>query len=483
MNRKMVFNTIGRIIVTEAALLVLPIITALLYSETIPVFAFLITAVIALLVGGAFILLTRTKDKAIYAGEGFVIVALAWLLMSVIGCLPFVISREIPSFFDAFFETVSGFTTTGASILNNVEALSHSMLFWRSFTHWVGGMGVLVFVMAIIPSTTKGSMNIMRAEMPGPIIGKLVPRLRDTAKLLYVIYIALTILQVILLCFGGMPFFESLLHTFGTAGTGGFGTRADSIAGYSPYIQWVITVFMLVFGINFNIYYLILFRRARQALKSTELWVYLGIVAVSVAAITINISHLYNNLSDAIRTSAFQVASIISTTGFSTTDFALWPVASKTILLVLMVVGACAGSTAGGLKVSRVVLIFKNISREIRQMLHPRSVSKVRFEGKAVEEATLRSVATYFAVYMVCFVVVFLLISIEPFSIETNLSATLSCFNNIGPGLDAVGPAASYADYSNFSKVILSVAMLLGRLEIFPIIIAISPSTWMRKYR
>lgn len=486
MNRKMVLNIIGKIVLTEAVLMLLPLITAVIYVETTAMYSFLITIAIAVAVGGSFMAVSRTKDTAIYAGEGFVIVGFAWIILSLIGCLPFVISGDIPNFFDAFFETVSGFTTTGASILRDVEALSKSMLFWRSFTHWVGGMGVLVFVMAIIPST-KGSMNIMRAEMPGPVIGKLVPRLRDTAKLLYIIYMVLTLAEVILLCFGGMPLFESLVHSFGTAGTGGFGVKGDSIAVYSPYIQWVIAIFMLIFGINFNIYYLILFRRARQVLKSTELWVYLSIVTVSVTAIAINTSHIYNNLSDTLRNSAFQVSSIISTTGYSTADFDTWPGLSKAVLLLLMVIGACAGSTAGGLKVSRVVLIFKNIGREVKQMLHPRSVNKVRFEGKTAEENTVRSVATYFGLYVVCIVVVFLLISFETFSVgsnfETNFSAAISCFNNIGPGFGAVGPMLNYADYSSFSKVVLSVAMLLGRLEIFPLIIAFSPSTWMRKYR
>ena len=487
MNRKMVLNIIGKIVLTEAVLMLLPLITAVIYVETTAMYSFLITIAIAVAVGGIFMAVSRTKDTAIYAGEGFVIVGFAWIILSLIGCLPFVISGDIPNFFDAFFETVSGFTTTGASILRDVEALSKSMLFWRSFTHWVGGMGVLVFVMAIIPGTTKGSMNIMRAEMPGPVIGKLVPRLRDTAKLLYIIYMVLTLAEVILLCFGGMPLFESLVHSFGTAGTGGFGVKGDSIAGYSPYIQWVIAIFMLVFGINFNIYYLIPFRRARQVLKRTELWVYLSIVMVSVTAIAINTSHIYNNLSDTLRNSAFQVSSIISTTGYSTADFDAWPGLSKAVLLLLMVIGACAGSTAGGLKVSRVVLIFKNIGREVKQMLHPRSVNKVRFEGKTAEENTVRSVATYFGLYVVCIVVVFLLISFETFSVgsnfETNFSAAISCFNNIGPGFGAVGPMLNYADYSSFSKVVLSVAMLLGRLEIFPLIIAFSPSTWMRKYR
>lgn len=483
MNRKMVFNIIGRIVMTEAVLFLLPIIMAAYYGEFASLKAFIISAAIAAILGGVLILFTRTQDKSIYAGEGFVTVAFAWILLSFIGALPFYISGEIPSLVDAFFETVSGFTTTGASILTDVEAMSKSLLFWRSFTHWIGGMGVLVFVTAIIPSSSKGTMNIMRAEMPGPIIGKLVPRVRDTAKILYLIYIVMTEIEIVLLFAGGMPLFESIVHSLGTAGTGGFGIKADSVAGYSAYSQWVITIFMLLFGINFNLYYLILIRRAKSAFQSSELWSYLGIVAVSVAAITANIYSIYNNFADSLRHSTFQVASIITTTGYATTDFNLWPDLSKAILLMLMFLGACAGSTGGGLKVSRAVLLFKLISREIRKMLHPRSVSKVRFEGKTVEESTLSSVAVYFAIYIACFVVVFLALSFEPFGLETNFSAAASCFNNIGPGFAAVGPASNYAAYSGFSKLILSAAMLLGRLEIFPLIIAFSPATWSRKYR
>ncbi len=486
MNKKMVLYVLGKIIMTEAGLLLLPAITAVIYGELISLNAFLITIAIAAVVGMLLMVLSRTDNKEIYAGEGFVIVAFAWVVMSLIGCLPFIFGGEITNFFDAFFETVSGFTTTGSSILTDVEKMKKSMLLWRSFTHWVGGMGVLVFVMAIVPGSSKGSMNIMRAEMPGPIIGKLVPKARDTAKILYLIYIALTLLEIVLLCAGKMSFFESLLHSFGTAGTGGFGIRGDSIASYNDYIQWVIAIFMLVFGINFNLYYLILIRRFKSALKSSELWCYLGIVTVAVGAITLNIWGKFSDtmlFSDALRHSTFQVSTIISTTGYATMNFDMWPVFSKTILFILMFIGACAGSTAGGLKVSRVVLLFKNIAREIKSLLHPRSVTKVRFEGKIVEESTLRSVGTYFAIYMVCFVAVFLLISVQPFGIETNISAAASCFNNIGPGFDMVGPLSNFSIYNDFSTVVLSIAMLLGRLEIFPIIIAFSPTTWQRKHR
>ena len=483
MNYRMVFNIIGRIVMAEAALLLLPTAVALYYGEKTSLSAFLIGAGIALFVGLLFVLISHTKNRSIYAGEGFISVAFAWILLSIIGAVPFYISGEIPHFIDAVFETVSGFTTTGASILTDVEAMSKSMLFWRSFTHWVGGMGVLVFVMAIVPSNSKGTMNIMRAEMPGPIIGKLVPKIKNTAKILYLIYIALTVLEIIFLLAGKMSLFESVVHSFGTAGTGGFGIKSNSIAGYTPYLQWVITIFMLIFGINFNLFYLILLRRFRTALCSGEFLCYIGIVAASIGIITANIYSMYGNFSEAFRASSFQVSSIITTTGYATTDFNLWPGLSKGILLILMFIGGCAGSTAGGLKVSRVVMLFKLIGREIKKILHPRSVSRIRFEGGSLSETTIDSVTVYFAIYMVCFVFIFLLLCIESFSLETNLSATAACFNNVGPGFAGVGPAMNYSAYSDFSTVVLSFAMLLGRLEIFPLIIALSPSTWSRKYR
>lgn len=481
MNKRMVLKTAGRIMQIISLLLLIPAIVAIIYAEVKQLVAFCITALCAFLVGFVIVTFTKTKNRVIYAKDGFAITALAWIIMALVGAVPFVITHEIPSYVDAVFETVSGFTTTGASILTNVEAMSRSMLFWRSFTHWIGGMGVLMFVMAIIPNFTDRSIHIMRAEMPGPIIGKLVPRVKDTAKILYLIYIFLTVLQTALLLAGGMPLFDSLVHTFGTAGTGGFGTKADSIASYSPYCQWVIAIFMLIFGVNFNLYYLLLLRRIRTALKSSELWCYISIVLVSVAVITANVAPIYKNFSTALRNSTFQVASIISTTGFATADFDLWPGLSKAILLLLMFCGACAGSTAGGIKVSRVVMLFKSVTKEIRRMLHPRSIGKVHFDGKSVEDSTLSSVSTYFVIYMICFFMVFLLISFEPFGFESNFSAVAACFNNIGPGFSAVGPTASYAGYTGFSKIILSFAMLLGRLEIFPIVIFLSPRTWIRK--
>ena len=476
----MILNTVGLMLKVEAALLLLPAIAALIYGESC-LWSILISAAISLAAGFALTLLSRPKSQVIYAREGFITVALAWVAVSAVGALPFYISREIPSYIDAFFETVSGFTTTGASILANVEVMSRGLLFWRSFTHWVGGMGVLVFVMALVPSVTDRSIHIMRAEMPGPVVGKLMPRARDTASILYKIYVGMTLAQIILMWAGGMPLYESIVHAFGTAGTGGFGVKADSIAGYSPYLQWVITVFMLLFGINFNLYYLLLIRRFRAAAQSSECWYYLGIVGVSIALITANILPMYENFQEALRLSAFQVASIVTTTGYATADFNLWPQFSKAILLLLMIVGACAGSTGGGLKVSRAVMLFKTVGREIRHLLHPRSVNSVRFEGKQVDGATLKGVSSYFALYIICILAICLILSLEPFDLETNLSATLACFNNIGPGLAAVGPASNYAAYSPVSKLVLSLAMLLGRLEIYPLLLTLAPGTWIRK--
>ncbi len=480
MNRRMVLNTVGHIILAEAALLLLPAIVSVIYLEEC-VWSFLITIGIALVLGLVFKFTSNPGNKVIYAKEGFVIVTYAWILMSAIGALPFFLSGEIPSYVDAFFETVSGFTTTGASILTDVEAMSKGLLFWRSFTHWIGGMGVIVFVMAIIPNIADRSMHIMKAEVPGPTVGKLVPKARDTAKILYLIYMALTVIMFVMLLFGDMNVFESAVHAFGTAGTGGFGIKADSIGSYSPYTQWVITAFMFVFSINFNLYYLILLRKFKPVLKSTELWFFLGLVFVSITVITLNISPMYVTFEETLRYSSFQVATIISTSGFATTNFNTWPSLSKAILLMLMVVGGCAGSTAGGLKNARVVMLIKTIHRELKKLLHPRSVRAVSMESKRVDEQTLGGVTSYFAMYVMCIIGIFVLLSIEPFGIETNLSATLACFNNIGPGFGAVGPIGSYADYSIFSKLLLSLAMLLGRLEIFPLILGLNPLVWKKR--
>lgn len=480
MNKNTVLHILGRIILVEAALLILPCICAVIYKETEALISFLITIAIALLLGSLLTIFTKSKDLSLFAKEGFVIVALGWILLSAIGALPFVLSREIPRFVDAFFETVSGFSTTGASILTHYN-LSRSMLFWRSFTHFIGGMGILVLVMAIVPTHAGRSMHLMRAEMPGPIVGKLVPKIKTTAKILYAIYVALTILLVILLCLGKMPLFESLVYAFGTAGTGGFAITAEGLSAYSPYIQWVITIFMLIFGINFNIFYLLLTKKFISVLKSEEIWTYLGVVVAATGLIAYNIHSYYNSFSELLRVSAFQVSSIVTTTGFSTTDFNLWPTLSKTAILLLMITGACAGSTAGGLKISRVVIIFKTIKANLKHMLHSRSIETIRYEGKSIDRTTTGNILLYFAIYIVCIFVIFFIVSFDAFDIETNISATLSCFNNIGPALGAAGPASNYNAFSDISKITLSAAMLLGRLEIFPILLLFSPSVWTKQ--
>lgn len=481
MNRKMILYTVGRIILLEGLLLLIPWAVSLYYRESESVMAFAVTILAALAIGFALMLLNRHGDRTLFAKGGFITVALAWVALALIGALPFTISGAIPSYVDAVFETVSGLTTTGASILSDPALLDRGMLFWRSFTHWIGGMGVIVLMLAVMPTDSGRSIHIMRAEVPGPVVGKLVPRLRDTAKILYLIYLALTVVMVFFLLVGGMPLFDSVLHAFGTAGTGGFGVKADSVAGYSPYIQWVITVFMLLFGVNFNLYYLLLLRRVKPVLKSGELWCYLAIVALSIGIVVMNVLPLYDTFSQTLRHSAFQVSSIITTTGYSTTDFAAWPGLSKTILLLLMMVGGCAGSTAGGLKVSRVLLLFKTVGRDLKKMLHPRSVSVVQTSGKPVDDQTLNGVSSYFALYMILMLSVFLILSFEAFSLETNLSATIACFNNVGPGLAGVGPLSNYAAYSDVSTVVLTLAMLFGRLEIYPILFALTPSVWGKK--
>ncbi len=469
----------GRILILEALLFTLPLLCSVVYKENNSVISFAISIGIALGVGLLLCVLTQTKDKLIYAKEGFAIVALAWITVSAVGALPFVISGEIPSYVDAFFETVSGFTTTGATILTNVEAMSRGMLFWRSFTHWIGGMGVLVFLMAILPTDSGRSIHIMRAEVPGPIVGKLVPKIRETAKILYLIYIAMTAIMVVFLLFGKMSLFDSLLHAFGTAGTGGFGIKNDSVASYSPYLQWVITIFMFIFAVNFNLYYLVLIGKLTSAVKSSEFWCFTGIVVTSITAIAINVSDLFNSFGDTVRHSAFQVASIISTSGFSTTNMNEWPAFSKMILMTLMFIGGCAGSTAGGLKVARIMLLIKTARADLKKMLHPRSVNVVKLEGKTVDAGTIHSANVYLTVYFLVFFAALLLVSLEPYSFETVFSSVASCLNNVGPAFGSA--AASFNVFSDFSTVLLSFAMLIGRLEIFPILLAFSPSTWTKK--
>ena len=479
MNYRMVFSMIGRLLMLEAGMLLLPALCSFGYQEQSG-WAFLLAAAVALAVGGLLALVLRPKNKTIYAKEGFIIAALSWIGLSAVGALPFVLSGAIPNYIDAFFETVSGFTTTGASVVTDLTAMSHGVLFWRSFTHWVGGMGVLVLMMALTPSGSGRTIHVMRAEVPGPIVGKLVPRLRDTAKILYLIYLAMTATQWVCLLAAGMDWFDALLITFGTAGTGGFGVPTP-VGDFTAAQQWIITVFMLLFGVNFNLYYLLLLRSFRPVAGNRELWVYGGVFVAATAVITANLLDVYHSVGESVRHAAFQVASVVTTTGFATVDFNLWPGLSRSVLFVLLFVGGCAGSTAGGLKVSRVMLLLKTAGRELRRLVHPRSVSVVKLEGKRVEENTVGSTAAYFILYFCLLAVAFLAISWESFTLETNLTAVITCLNNVGPGLGGVGPMGTFAGYSAFSKVVLSLTMLLGRLEIYPLVLALLPGTWTKK--
>lgn len=481
MNYKMVSFITGRILMIEAALMALPLVVSLIYQETASL-AFAITILLTFAVG-ALLHLRRPKDTTMYAKEGFVIVALTWIAMSLFGALPFLISGAIPNYIDCFFETVSGFTTTGASILRDVEAMDKGLLFWRSLTHWVGGMGVLVFVMAVLPLSDGHGMHLLRAEVPGPTVGKLVSKMSGTAKILYKIYLVMTIAEVILLLCGGMPLYDSLIHAFGTAGTGGFSSKALSVGAYdSAYIDNVIGVFMLLFGVNFNIYYFILIGRVKEVLKSEELRVYLIIVLVAVAAITVDILHMCTGVGQALRLSFFQVSSIITTTGYATTDFNLWPTFSKGVLVLLMFIGACAGSTGGGIKVARIVILAKTSAHDIGRMAHPNAISNIHFEGKAQSEKDIRSVLVFLSVYILVFSVSFLLLCLDKFDLITTFTAVAACINNIGPGLELVGPMGSFADFSWFGKLLLSFNMLVGRLEIFPMLLVFSPAIWRRRH-
>ena len=483
MNYKMMGRFLSQTLLIETLFMIPALIISLCLGEAMAMQGFLVTIVVTGAVAGILWLLCKGAPNALNAKEGLVCVGISWIVLSLFGCLPFWISREIPSYIDAFFEIVSGFTTTGASILSDVESLSNGNLYWRSFSHWLGGMGVLVFLLAL-SGGEKGSgftMHLLRAESPGPNVGKLVPKMRKTATILYLIYIALTVLNVIFLLLGDMPLFDAVCTAFGTAGTGGFGIKNNSIAGYSPYLQNVTTVFMLLFGVNFSCYYLILLRQLRSVFKDEELRLYIGIVAVSILLITLDIRGLYATLEETVRHAAFQVGSIITTTGYSTTDFDLWPSFSKSLLLGLMIIGACAGSTGGGIKVARVLLLFKSLRRNIRQVMHPKTVQVVRVNGQVTDEKVLDNTNAYLAAYVIIMVVSVLLISRDGFSTTTNISAVFACFNNIGPGLEAVGPTCNFGGFSNLSKIILSLDMLAGRLEIFPILVLLSRGTWKQK--
>ena len=483
MNFKMMGRFIAQIVAVEAAFMLPALAISLGYGEWAAVKAFGITLGAMLALAGLFYALCRRAEKLFGAREGLVCVALSWMVMSLLGALPFVLSGQVPNYIDALFEIVSGFTTTGASVIANVEGLYKGILYWRSFSHWIGGMGVLVFLLAILPSGGGSgfTMHLLRAESPGPDVGKLVPKMRQTAVILYVIYICLTVLNVIFLLVGRMHWLHALCTAFGTAGTGGFGVFNDSLGSVSPYIQNVTTVFMFLFGVNFSCFYLLLLGKFRSVFKDEELRLYIGLAVASIAAIVLSIRPIYATLEETIRHAAFQVSSIMTTTGYTTTDYDLWPAFPKAILLLLMMVGACAGSTGGGLKCIRLLLLFKVLRRNIRQILNPRKVLVVRSNDKVVDEKVLTNTNAYFAAYVIILVLCTLVLSLDGFDLETNLSAAIATFNNIGPGMAAVGPTCNFSAYSALSKLTMSLAMLAGRLEIFPILILFSRGTWKRK--
>lgn len=484
MNVKSISRTVGLILLITGIFQLFPLLIAVIDREPRNILAYIESLCLILLVGSALLLFSRGGNRMFSAQEGFAATGLSWIFMSAFGALPFFLSGQIPSYVDAFFEMVSGFTTTGASILTDVEALSRCNLFWRSFSHWLGGMGVLVFLLAVVPGARKNGgtgIYLMRAESPGPSVDKLTPHLRQTAMILYGIYILLTALCIVCLLLGGMPVFDSFCIAFGTAGTGGFAIKNSSMGGYSCFLQTVVTVFMFLFGVNFSLYYMLLLRKFKAVFKNEELRLYFGIAAGSIILIAINISRMYNTVYEAVHHAAFQVVSIMTTTGYGTVDFEQWPAFSKAILLSLMFIGASAGSTGGGLKVSRVLLLMKSIRRTIRKALHPRRVQPVYMDGRAVSEEVCDNVNAYLAIYCVILVLSFAIISVDGFSIGTNFSAVASCFNNIGPGFELVGATQNFSIYSDLSKIILSLDMLLGRLEIFPLLLLLSPDTWSRR--
>ena len=478
MNRRMICRVLGLVLLIEAVMMLVPALVALFYGENLTPWGISIAATAGV---GGLMLAAVPQKSVLYAREGFISVALSWLLMSAFGALPLRLSGEVTHYADAMFEIVSGFTTTGASILLDVEGMSRGLLFWRSMTHWIGGLGVLVFILAVLPLANNNAMHIMRAEVPGPTVGKIVPRARDTARILYLIYFALTVIETIFLLAGGMPLYDALIHAFGTAGTGGFSNRALSLGAYnSPYIEWVIGIFLVLFSINFNLYYFILCGDVRDALRDQELHLFGALVLLTTGIITIDILPLFDGFSSAVRHAFFQVMSITSTAGFATADFNLWPEVSRWVLVLLMFCGACAGSTGGGIKIGRILLMGRAARCEIRRMSRPRTVNRVMVNGKAVDDETLRGSLIFFFLYILMLIVGTLLVSVDGFDTTTNFTAVLSCLSNIGPGLGLVGPMGNFAMYSVFSKIVLTAAMLIGRLEIFPILILFSPSLWKR---
>ena len=461
--------------------MLIPTLVGVYYSEG-AYLSFLIMAIVTFLVG---LLLTikRPKNQMFYAKEAFVSVPLVWIFLSIFGSLPFVLSKDIPHFIDALFEIVSGFTTTGSSILTNVEALSHASLFWRSFSHWIGGMGILVFILSVLPIASGATMHLMRAESPGPQVDKVVPKIKDASIMLYIIYTAMTALQIILLIIGDTPIFDSVTLSLGTAGTGGFAIKNSGLAEYSPYVHYVVSIFMIVFGLNFNVYILLVRKHLKQALRVEEARWYIAIIVIAVALITINTKYLFPTLEEAFRTALFHVSSIITTTGYATYDYSVYPQFALTILVFLMFIGACAGSTGGGLKVSRITIVSKTVRDELARIIHPRAVKRVRAEGKVIEHSVVRSINIYLLSFIGVFGISLLLISLDNFDFETNFTAISATINNIGPGLGKVGPAGNFSEFSDFSKLVFCFDMIAGRLEILPMLVLINPKTWSRAFK
>ena len=480
MNSSVVRYTLGQVLKIESALLLLPCVVALIYFDRNGIYFLIVAAMCGLL--GFGMTLVKPSSNVFYLKEGCIITSLSWILLSFFGCLPFYLSNSIPSITDALFETISGFTTTGASILSEVESLSESITFWRCFTHWIGGMGVLVFLLAIIPIGGGSQINIMKAESPGPSVGKLVPKIRSTARILYIIYFVLTIIEIIFLALGKMPLFEAINTATATAGTGGFGVKNDSLTSYSPYIQWVVTIFMILFGVNFNAYYLLLFKQFKKAFTMEEVVHYFAIILIAIAIIFTRIVGNYQYAADALRDTAFQVASIITTTGFSTADFDKWPAVCQTVLVFLMFIGACAGSTGGGIKVSRLIILRKTIIKEMTSYIHPKSIKKLKMDDKPVEHEVLRATNVFFITFILIFSVSILLIAIDGKDLVTNFTAVAATMNNIGPGLSTVGPTQNFSHFSMFSKYILMFDMIAGRLELFPLLMLFHPELWKEMY-
>lgn len=482
MNYNMIAYLLGNILHIEGVLLSVPVAVAFFYREEYSATSFIASAVVCL-IAGAVLQSREPEDKRIYGREGFVVAALSWIVMSFFGAIPYYLTDSIPGFINCYFETVSGFTTTGATMLTEIEHLDNAILFWRCFTHWIGGMGILVFMLAVMPLSDDRTMHLMKAEAPGPLVSKLVPRVKSTAKLLYIIYIILTVLEIILLYAGGMSFFDSVIHGISTAGTGGFSNKNASIAAYnSRYFEYIITIFMLLFSVNFNLYYLMVMRDFKNVWRNEELRTFLFIVVIATAMITFNIYDYYPTLEAAFRHAIFQVAAIMSTTGFVTANFDLWPEFSKTILFCLLFLGACAGSTAGGIKISRFIILIKMVVREIRHIVHPRSVNLIKLDGYKIDSEVTRSVASFIILYILILLGSFIVISLNGFDFATNMTAVTTCLSNVGPGLNMAGPTENMAFFSPFSKLVLCLDMLLGRLEVFPILMLFTPSIWKKGY-